>query len=175
MPCQIAATETEACTISRPLRSAQARRLQSRVLIPFFLLGTGNGTKLVMTTDNDLFEVNNVEAGESGASGGVSFQDLEIGYSTGLTSGAAIRVNGGSQNGRLLRVILTDFRRSEAVVFFGLYKCSPSGVSPLRGPRPSGLVVRTTTGLRFENASTEVTNRAAKKYSGKLAFMVYLA
>jgi hypothetical protein len=76
---------------------------------PILLLGTGNGTKLVMTQNNDLFEVNNnVDSGETGASGGVTFQDLEIDYSEGATSGAAIRVTGNSQNVRLFRVTLND-------------------------------------------------------------------
>jgi hypothetical protein len=75
---------------------------------PILILGTGGGTRLVMTTDNDLFEVNNVQSGETGASGGVTFQDLFIAYQTGLSNGAAIRVIGSSQNVRLLRVILND-------------------------------------------------------------------
>jgi hypothetical protein len=79
---------------------------------PILILGTGNGTKLVMTQAFDFLVVNNAVSGESGAGGGVTFQDLEISYSTGLTSGAAIRVTGpansGSQNVRLLRVVFID-------------------------------------------------------------------
>jgi hypothetical protein len=75
---------------------------------PILILGTGNGTKLVMTQAFDFLVVNNAVSGESGSGGGVTFQDLEIAYSTGLTSGAAIRVTGGSQNIRLLRMVLTD-------------------------------------------------------------------
>ncbi len=74
---------------------------------PLLILGTGNGTKLVMTTNNDLFEVNNNPGGIA-VEGGVSFQDLQITYSTGLTSGAAIRVTGNSQNVRLFRMVFTD-------------------------------------------------------------------
>lgn len=75
---------------------------------PILILGTGNGTTLVMTTNNDLFEVQNNPGAASGSNGGVSFQDLEIVYSSGLTTGAAIRVTGGSQNVRLFRMVLRD-------------------------------------------------------------------
>lgn len=75
---------------------------------PIMILGTGNASKLVMMSNNDLFEVNNNPGAATGASGGVTFQDLEIVYSTGLTSGAAIRVTGGSQNVRLFRIVLNE-------------------------------------------------------------------
>lgn len=75
---------------------------------PILILGTGGATWLVMTTDNDLFDVDNNVGKETGAEGGVAFQDLKITYQTGLTSGAAIRVSGGSQNVRLFRVVLKD-------------------------------------------------------------------
>ena len=75
---------------------------------PILILGTGNATKLVMLASTDLFEVNNVASGDSGASGGVTFQDLTIVYNAALNTGAAIRVTGNSKNVRLLRMVLID-------------------------------------------------------------------
>ncbi|MBV9233940.1 MAG: hypothetical protein JO030_07855 [Candidatus Eremiobacteraeota bacterium] len=94
---------------------AAAPMLTYAVLIscvyPLLITGTSNGTKLVMTGPQggnygDVFVVGNNTRNKDENIGGVSFQDLQIFYDTGATSGAAIRITTDSQNVRLFRMVL---------------------------------------------------------------------
>ena len=86
---------------------------------PIRILGTGN-VKLIMLSADDIFYVNTRTSGDINL-GGVTFEDLELKYATGLTAGAAIHVaasNGndnfgnptknGAQNVRINRCIFSE-------------------------------------------------------------------
>lgn len=71
-------------------------------------------TPLLQMTVNsdDLFVVNNSGMADENI-GGIVFQDLQIGYASGLTAGAAIRISNtlagaGSQNIRIVRLVFQD-------------------------------------------------------------------
>ncbi len=81
--------------------------------------------KQVPTTSNpnpgDLFVVDDNPGGSANI-GGILFRDLEIGYAEGLTSGAAIHVQGGGQNVRIVHVVFVNC--PQGVWFENTLQCS---------------------------------------------------